>query len=469
MSMGRGFAMTSIARWALSLAAAALMMGLVLVQAARAQEAAGEWHGVLSAGGSELRLGLTLTAKPGGGFEGAMTSPDQTPRPMPVADVKLEGSKLSFTVPSVRGRYEATWEAGKWVGTWNQVAPLPLVLEKGPIPTLKRAQVPAKPYPYREEDVAFESAPGVKLAGTLTLPRGKGPFPAAVLITGSGAQDRDETLAGHKPFLVLADHLTRKGIAVLRYDDRGFAKSTGVFATATSEDFTVDALAAAAFLRGRPEIDPRRVGLIGHSEGGMVAPMAAVQDPRIAWIVLMAGPGAPIRQLMSAQRAAAMGAMGLPPQAIAAAEATMGRVDDAVLASKDAAEARAAVTTILTESAGPMQPRAAVAMQAGQVSTNWYRFFIAYDPRPVLAQVKQPVLAINGEKDVQVVASQNLPAIAAALKGNHDVTVVALPGLNHLFQTAKTGLPEEYGRIEETMSPKALEVISGWVLKRSGQ
>ncbi|MBN9319105.1 MAG: alpha/beta hydrolase [Caulobacterales bacterium] len=447
-------------RWASALAMAA---GL-LVTTAQAQEAKGDWHGVLKVGPTELRIGVVIAAGPDGALAGQITSPDQGPGAMPLSEVRVEAGKLSFAAPAIRGRYEGAWNAaqGGWVGSWTQAAPLPLTLLAGPVPAQPRPQVPTKPYPYREEEVGFDSAPGVKLAGTLTLPPGKGPFPAVVLISGSGAQDRDESLLGHKPFLVLADHLTRRGIAVLRYDDRGFAKSTGVFQTATSADFATDAEAAAAFLRARPDIDAAKIGLVGHSEGGLVAPMVAAKDPKIAFLVLLAAPGVPSRALMAAQRAAIMAALGAPPEAITRAQALATRVDDAVLAAATPEAARAEVTRLLTEAGGEITP-AAAQMQAGLIGTPWYREFIGYDPAPALSQVRVPVLALNGGKDMQVVASQNLPGVRAALSTDRDVTVTELPGLNHLFQTAPTGSPQEYGRIEETMSPTALNAVSDWI------
>lgn len=455
-------------RWALGLAAALAAMVLVLAQAARAQQAAGEWHGVLSAMGAELRIGVVIETGPDG-LTGHLTSPDQGPMKIPLADLRTAGGRLSFTAPSIRGRYEGAWDAqrGAWAGTWTQIQPLPLVLEKGPVPPLvrNRPQVPARPYPYREEEVAFDSLGGARLAGTLTLPQGRGPFPAAVLISGSGPQDRDETLAGHKPFLVLADHLTRQGIAVLRYDDRGFAKSTGNLATVAAAEFVADAEAAVAFLRGRPEIDPAKVGLVGHSEGGVVAPLVAGKDPRIAYVVMLAGPGVPLAELLSAQRQAIYGAGGAPPERIAAAQAVLARADAAVLAGSDFREVKREVTSMLTGALG--LPAEAAAMQAGLMATPWYKWIIAYDPRPALAKVRQPVLAVNGEKDLQVLADQNLPAIREALKGNPDVTVTELPGLNHLFQTATTGSPGEYARIEETFAPSALTVVSDWIIART--
>lgn len=462
---------TVITRWVLALSISMLAMGLVLVTAARAQEAVGEWHGLLRISGVELRLGVAIERVADGGLKGVMTSPDQGSPAIPLSEVRMDGGKLSFGVPAIRGRYEGQWDAGQgvWNGQWTQGAPLPLTLAKGPVPARARPQLPAKPYPYREEEVGFDSAPGVKLAGTLTLPAGEGPFPAAVLITGSGAQDRDEYLLGHRPFLVLADHLTREGVAVLRYDDRGYGKSTGRFQTATSTDFAADAAAAVAFLRGRKEIDPRRVGLIGHSEGGMVAPMAAVKDPKIAFVVLLAGPGAPSRQLMAAQRAAVGKIMGVPADAIARNEVMAGRIDAVLADTADWEMAKVEVTKLIGEGAAAAGRPADQVIAANQLLfTAWYREFIAYDPRPNLAKLAMPVLAVNGANDLQVVASQNLPAIREALKANKDATVVELPGLNHLFQTSSTGDPRDYGRIEETFAPQALTIISDWVVAHTG-
>jgi len=452
--------------WLASLTVAMLVMAVVLSGAAKAQEAAGAWHGVLGNSLGELRVGVEITAKPGGGYQGALSSPDQTPGALPLDSVTLEHGRLVFSSERIHARFEGDWDAarGAWVGRWTQGASGPLVLTKGPPEPRRRPQTPKPPFPYRAEDVAFDSAPGVRLAGTLTLPPGKGPFPAAVLITGSGAQDRDETLLEHKPFLVLADALTRRGIAVLRDDDRGFAKSTGDFASATSADFAVDTEAAVAYLRSRPEIDPARIGLIGHSEGGLIAPIVAVKDPRIAFVVMLAGPAVPGRELLVAQREAVGRTAGLSPEAIASNEAVMGRLEAALAKPGDRAQVQAEAVKVLTDTG--MAPTAAVAT-VKQLDSPWYAWFIAYDPRPVLAQVRAPVLALDGDKDVQVVARQNVPALREALKANPDATVVELPGLNHLFQTAGAGAPVEYIRIEETMSPAVLDLIGDWVVKHT--
>jgi pimeloyl-ACP methyl ester carboxylesterase len=286
------------------------------------------------------------------------------------------------------------------------------------------------------------------------------------MITGSGAQDRDEAIAGHRLFFVIADALTRRGIAVLRWDDRGYAKSTGDFAKATSEDFAADGLAAMAYLRTRHEIDPRRIGVVGHSEGGMIGPMMAARDSHVAFVVMMAGPGVPTRDLMAAQREAVSRAMGLSAEMVATNAVTQAKFERAVAEAKTPEDAQVEGVKVLTAAGMPAD---AAAAQVRAVNSVWFKWFIAYDPRPTLAKLRVPVLAIDGDKDVQVISKQNLPAIREALKANKDATVVELPGLNHLFQTAKTGAPSEYGQIEETISPAALTLICDWVAKHAGR
>ncbi|MDB5499075.1 MAG: alpha/beta hydrolase [Phenylobacterium sp.] len=457
---------SKLTRWIVALAISGLMMALVLAGAAKAQDAVGDWRGTLSKATAELHVGLEITAKPGGGYQGRLISPDQSPAWLPLDSVTLENGHLVFSGARLNGRYEGWWDDAQsaFVGEWTQGERLPLVLTRGKAEPRARPQTPKPPFPYRAEEVGFGSAPGVRLAGTLTLPKGRGPFPAAVLITGSGAQDRDESIMGHKPFAVLADALTRRGIAVLRTDDRGFAKSTGDFAKATSEDFAADTEAAVAYLRGRPEIDGKRIGLIGHSEGGMIAPMVAVADPRVAFVVMLAGPGVPSRELMTAQREAVARSAGAPPETVARNEAIMGRVETAMAQAKDWDQAQADAAKVLTDAG---MPAAGAATTVKQLSSPWFKWVIADDPRPTLRKVHAPVLAIDGDKDVQVVSKQNLPAIREALKDNPDAEVLELPGLNHLFQTATTGAPSEYARIEETMSPAALDLVTGWVVKHT--
>jgi pimeloyl-ACP methyl ester carboxylesterase len=344
---------------------------------------------------------------------------------------------------------------------------------------MSRPQNPKKPYPYDEIEVSYENKlHGIKLTGALTVPRSKGPFPAVILITGSGPQDRDETILGHKPFLVLADYLTRRGIAVLRVDDRGVGGSTGSLWGSTSADFAEDVLAGVAFLKGRKEINPAQIGLIGHSEGGMIAPMVASRSKDIAFIVSLAGPGVPCDEILYTQSAAGLKLAKARPEALTLLRTLQDRLFATIRAEKDHAQSekkfRAAVEEITSKLSNDEKKQAALAQdvveeQASILQTTWGRYFLDYDPRPALRKVTCPVLALNGAKDVQVDVSVNLRAIEAALKeaGNKDVTIRELPGLNHMFQTCQTGAVSEYFAIEETLAPVVLETLADWITKRT--
>jgi uncharacterized protein len=328
-------------------------------------------------------------------------------------------------------------------------------------------------------EVAYENKPaGIKLAGTLTLPKGPGPFPAALLISGSGPQDRDETILGHKPFLVLADYLTRRGVAVLRVDDRGVGGSTGKTNDATSVDFAADVLAGVGFLKGRKEINAAQIGLIGHSEGGIIAPLVASRSKDVAFIVLLAGTGLPGEDILYLQGAAILKVAGANAAQLARQKAMQQTMFAVLRAENDNVVAEKKIRAALAELTGKLdaeeKKKMAEAMpllegQIKMVLTPWFRHFLSYDPRPALRKVTCPVLALNGAKDVQVDAALNLQAIQAALKkgGNKDVAVREFANLNHLFQTCKTGAVSEYGNIEETLAPVVLEAVARWILERT--
>lgn len=453
-----------MADWILRVGALVAATWLVIGSPAAAQQVIGDWHGRLDLGGMRLRLGVTITRAADGTLAGTIVSPDQGPQQIPLSGVVTAGNTMSFQVPSIAGSYAGKWDASRqgWDGAWTQGRSFPLFLLPGPFEAVSRPQEPKPPFPYRDVQVEIDSVAGVRLAGTLTIPTGAGPFPAAVLISGSGPQNRDEELMGHKPFLVIADYLTRRGIAVLRYDDRGTAQSRGTFATGTTRDFAQDAAAAVKWLRRQPGIDPDHVGAIGHSEGGLIAPMLAAQDPKLAFVVLLAGPGVPGKDVMTAQAEAIGRAAGLSPE-VAAKNGILARdISEAVIRAAGTEQARAAVTQLFAANNVPEQARAA---QLSMVTSNWFRQFAAYDPAPALRALRIPLLALNGANDKQVLPGQNLPAIRAATKGNRDATIVELPGLNHLFQSSKTGLPQEYGAIEETFSPAALSLMADWILR----
>jgi hypothetical protein len=307
----------------------------------------------------------------------------------------------------------------------------------------------------------------VTLSGTLTLPRGQGPFPGAVLIAGSGPQDRDEQLAGHRPFLVLSDFLTRHGVAVLRYDKRGIRKSTGSYDTATTFDFAADAEQALAFLKARPEVDAKRLGLLGHSEGGLIGPIVAARSPSAAFLVLLAGPALPGEEILAAQFEIRARRRGDKASTIAMELQQQQRIS--TLLKQRPEDVREQLRTLLTFGMSAETLKASedsIAEEIHQWDSPWFRTFLALDPRPYLQHVKIPVLALFCEKDVQVPAAQNRRPMERALRagGNPRVEVRVLPGLNHLFQPAHSGDTSEYQQIETTMDPAALESISAWIL-----
>lgn len=431
----------------------------------------GAWLGTVEARGMKLRVVFHIL-NTADGLTGTMDSPDTGQSGIPMTAITRKGSELRVEVKQADIVYEGTISADLATidGTWTQhgLNP-PLILKRVKDSSeleRHRPQNPVKPYPYREEEVSYDNkqAQGVVLAGTLTIPPGKSPFPSVLLIPGSGPHDRDETLLGHKLFLVLADYLTRKGIVVLRVDDRGVGKSTGKFADATTADLAADSEAGVSYLKTRPEVAVHKIGLIGHSEGGLIAPMVAARDPNVAFIVMMAGPGVPGDEILVEQTLLFSEASGMSHEA---AEKNADREREILTVVKQGKD-NAALEKELREKLAGQVPEAQMSVQIKALTSPWVRYFIAYDPAPALRKVKCPVLAINGEKDLQVSPKQNLPAIQKALEegGNQHAEVDELPGLNHLFQTAKTGAFNEYGEIEETMSPVAMEKIASWILKQ---
>ena len=443
---------------------------------------AGDWQGALSIQGFQLRIVFHIKPAVFGGFQATMDSPDQGAAGIGIDSVLYADGQLRIVMIRLQGMYVGTMEPGDSTlrGTWTQRGvSFPLNLRRSITAiVVNRPQEPKPPYPYKEEEVNFEnSEAGVTLAGTLTLPRTGGPFPAAVLITGSGPQDRDETIFNHKPFKVIADYLTRQGIAVLRYDDRGTAKSTGNFATATSLDFASDAKAAIRFLESRPEIDPKHVGLIGHSEGGLIAPMVASTFSDVAFIVLLAGPSLPGTEIIIQQDSLIAVANGAKPETLREERMKQERLFGVITSQKDTSVMRKklradmlSMASQTNDTTSQADKETAIERTITQLTSPWFRFFLSYDPVPALEKVKCPVLALNGEKDLQVPPDADLAGIAQAVRkgGNRNVTVKKLKDLNHLFQHATTGSPMEYPKIEETFAPEALSVMADWIRQTVG-
>lgn len=437
----------------------------------------GKWQGVIAVSGIQLRAALEITKKGPDTYSGVFISLDQGAQKLPLDTVTIKGDAVHFALNIAQLTWDGTINAAgtELTGKMTQGgSTIPLNFKRGEAPApQKRPQEPTKPYPYTEVEVLYDNpSAGTKIGGTLTVPPGKGPFPAALLITGSGQQDRNETLLGHKPFLIIADYLTRHGIAVLRVDDRGTGTSTGNFAKSTTADFATDVEAGVSFLKSRAEIRHDRIGLIGHSEGGIIAPMVAARSKDVGFIVMLAGTGVDGGTILLAQNELIIRANGAPDAAVKATIDSQKRMIQIVRTSRDEAQAenelRAAAEEMIKAAGGnadkATQDKAVKAAVAGY-SGPWMRYFISYDPAPALHKVTCPVLVMNGSKDLQVPPTLNLPVIETAFKesGNKDVTIKLMPGLNHLFQTCKTGSPTEYGSIEETFAPAALAVMGDWI------
>lgn len=440
-----------------------------------AQDVTGQWNGLLKVQGFQLRVVFNVN-KTDTGYIGSMDSPDQGVKGIPASKITFENTVLRIEVATGGIRYEgALTKENQLVGEFRQSTfSAPLILTRN----LIRPQDPVEPYPYYTEEVNFSNAKeAAVLNGTLSLPKKEGTFPAVVLITGSGAQDRNEELMGHRPFLVLADHLTRNGIAVLRYDDRGTAKSTGDFSKATTSILATDVEAAISYLLSRKEIDKKKIGLLGHSEGGIIAPIVAANSKDIRFIVLMAGSGIRGYELLLLQQESISRANRQTEDQILKNRSINKGAFDIILNAADEETMSRDLKAYLLQEAGktPANEKPAgirdedlVNSQMEQLTSPWFQYFLKYDPSLILQKVKCPVLALNGGKDLQVPARVNLSAIKMNLEkgGNNKVTVREYPNLNHLFQECETGLPKEYSEIQQTISPQVLNEISGWILRQ---
>lgn len=437
------------------------------------QRFTGNWSGEMELSGSKLELIYKISLEENGELSAKMDVPAQGARDLPVSKAEVKTDSIFLQVAMIAGRFEGKMINDTTIsGNWSQSGlNFPLTLNRTEkVTELKRPQTPQPPFPYREEEVSYENTKaGIKLAGTLTIPENAENFPAVILISGSGAQDRDETIFEHKPFLVIADYLTRNGIAVLRVDDRGVGGSEGNTGNATSEDFAGDVLAGIEFLKTRKEVNSSKIGLIGHSEGGIVAPVVANKTSDVAFVVLLAGPGIPGEQIIYEQGRLIGLASGMTEEQVEQNRKTQEAIFNIIKTEKDSAIRLDRLQRTFTGGMYPMMnedQKKAVDQQISAVNSPWFSHFLKYDPYPALTKLKCPVLALIGEKDLQVPPNSNLPAIEKALAegGNKNFKTLELPGLNHLFQQCETGAVAEYAQIEETISPEVLEIISEWIL-----
>jgi pimeloyl-ACP methyl ester carboxylesterase len=431
---------------------------------------AGKWLGTITFGEVHLRIGFEIAEAPAGGHTASMRSIDQNALPYPVSAVKVNGGSVRLEMDAIRSVYEGKFAAdGNTIeGNWLQYGTTtPLVMQRvDQFPEIIRPQTPRKPYPYPEEDVAYNnSSAHVRIAGTLTLPKGTGPFPAVLLIVGSGPLDRDEMVAFHKPFLVLADHLTRQGIAVLRVDKRGVGQTTGDFEAATIYDLADDVRAGVEYLKTRKEIDPKHIGLIGHSEGGVVGPILASQSSDVAFLVMLAGLGQNNGDIIIFQKLLAARMHGADESKLALMRSWYERLYAVVREDTDNAtvekKIRALHATLTADEKEKLGwPDSGLDREIAEQLNHHWRCDVQHDPRATLMKVRCPVLALGGEKDMQVPAQENLAIIEEALKagGNTQSTVREFPGLNHGFNV-------DHG--EETISPLVLQTISDWIIART--
>lgn len=439
-----------------------------------AQDITGQWNGILKVPGAQLRVVFNIN-KTNDGFSATMDSPDQGAKGIPVTKTTFENSKIKLEITNAQIEYNGELKENEITGFFKQSGQeFPMNLSRKAITKeiAKRPQEPTKPYQYYSEEVTFQNTKAnISLSGTLTLPKKEGNFPVVILITGSGPQNRDEELAGHKPFLVISDYLTKNGIGVLRYDDRGVGQSKGDFKTATSVDFATDVESAIAYLKTRKEINPKKIGLIGHSEGGTIAPIVASKSKDVSYIVLLAGTGIQGDQLLLLQQKLIAKASGVSDTEIQKAAQTNARIFEMVVKSNDNQQLKTDLTSLINETIKKEEipngttKEELVSMQVNQITSPWMEYFIKFNPATTLEKVRCPVLAVNGEKDLQVPPKENLSAIKNALTkgGNKNATTIEFPNLNHLFQECKTGLPQEYATIEQTFSPRALDEITKWI------
>jgi len=438
----------------------------------------GSWLGKISTNGIDLRLVFNLKLNDKDSLIATADSPDQGAKNIPLGRVILNDKKLTIQAPTLMGEYNGTITGDSTIdGIWTQRgANFTVNLKKlKTLFTVNRPQEPKPPFPYTSEDVTFMNNKfNIQLAGTLTIPAGAGPFKAVILISGSGAQNRNEELLGHKPFLIIADYLSRNGVAVLRYDDRGVGQSQGNYAEATSADLATDAEAAYSFLKNIPKINHNEIGLMGHSEGGLIAPIVASSNPGIAYIISLAGSGVTGQQISIRQSQEIARHSGMTEDQIKETTELNKKLYAVLRKEKDNKKAELKIIAIYKEFVEKKKVSKEDTQNAindlkvrfGSATYTWSRYYFVTDPAIFWKKVKCPVLALNGEKDLQISASENLPAIEKALKssGNQSVKTIKLPGLNHLFQHCKTGLPAEYGEIQETFSPEVLKIIDDWIL-----
>jgi len=432
----------------------------------------GNWSGEIELPTMKLAMIFKISTDENDSLSAKLDVPAQGAIDLPCGELRIKNDSLILKVPMILGTYKGKFNSaeeinGSWFQGGNSVS---LNLKKiDKIPEINRPQTPKEPFPYLSKDVEYTNQKsGFKLAGTLTIPENAKKCPAVILISGSGAQDRDETIFEHKPFMVIADYLTQNGIAVLRVDDRGVGGSEGNISHATSEDFASDVLAGVQFLKSEAKINPTQIGLIGHSEGGLIAPIAANKSDNISFFIMLAGPGINGEQILYEQNDLTLKAAGLGQEIIDQNRKLQEAIFNIILTETDSVKQLDRLQRTYSGGMYPMlqdEQKKAIDQRIAAVNTTWFKYFLTYNPQPTLAKIKCPVLALNGSKDVQVPATSNLSAIKKAITegGNPNIKTMEFENLNHLFQNCETGAISEYAQIEGTIDLEVLKIIKDWI------
>ena len=441
-----------------------LLLFIVLQSQAQIE---GYWKGEIDLGVQKLETAFDIKAIENG-YSATFDVPAQGAFDIPVDEVSFQNGQLQLKMNAMDASYSGTLKDSGIEGNFSQrgmTFPLNLVKAEKKEQKKARPQDPLPPFKYHIEEVTFvNEKEGNKLVGTLTIPEGKGPFPAMVLVSGSGQQDRDEELMNHRPFWVIADYCALHGIAVLRYDDRGVGGSEGEVKNATSMDFSYDAEAAFDYLRNRKEIDASKVGILGHSEGGIINFMVSARRPEVAFLISLAGPSVNGIEVLKEQQAAILRASGMSEEMVQFSGNANAQMFDIIEASSSREEADSLLRQLVK---GWGYNEELTEQTVGQMASPWMYYFLKYDPTEAIVKTNCPALLLNGSKDLQVIASQNLPGYEKIIveHGKTNLILHELPDLNHLFQHCETGSPNEYFEIEETISPEVLEMIVGFVKK----
>ena len=442
-----------------------ILIPLLFVALQSQAQIEGYWKGEMNVGVQKLETAFDIKAVENG-YAATFDVPAQGAFDIPVDEVSFQNGQLQLKMNAMDASYSGTLKDSGIEGNFTQRGmTFPLNLAKAEKKEQKkvRPQDPQPPFHYQIEEVTFvNEKEGNTLAGTLTIPEGEGPFPAMVLVSGSGQQNRDEELMNHRPFWVIADYCARHGIAVLRYDDRGVGGSDGEVKNATSMDFSYDAEAAFDYLRNRKEINATKVGILGHSEGGVINFMVSARRPEVAFLVSLAGPSVNGIEVLKEQQAAILRASGMSEEMVQFNGNANAQMFNIIETSNDREEADTLLRQLLK---GWGYNEELTEQTVGQMASPWMYYFLRYDPTDAIVKTNCPALLLNGSKDLQVIASQNLPGYEKIIAehGKTNLTLRELPDLNHLFQHCETGSPNEYFEIEETISPKVLEMVVGFV------